>query len=95
MFLLCFEGCGSVAAGEVRSRGEAMSSILLAVIGGGVGAGLGGLLGLGFDRVRRTPSQASLILGVAFAIGGAQVAGLREPKPATLEAQLDAASPAF
>jgi hypothetical protein len=72
-----------------------MNTILLAAIGGGVGAGLGGLLGLAFDRVQGKRSQASLVLAIALAMGGGQVALWTRPKPATLEAQLDAAGPAF
>ncbi len=72
-----------------------MNPILLGALGGAAGAGLGGLLGLGFDRATGRGSQAPLILAVALAVGGAQLGALSGPKAPTVEADLEAAGPVY
>jgi hypothetical protein len=67
-----------------------MNSILLAALCGGLGGGVGALLGAGFDRLRKKPSRAAVILGGALAILAARLGPALISPPPTIEAQLEA-----
>ncbi|HEY0436428.1 MAG TPA: hypothetical protein VGC92_07305 [Phenylobacterium sp.] len=71
-------------------------AILLALVGAGIGGGLGGLLGMVFNMLRGKPSPVGGVLAVVLGLIGAGVATVTLPsRPAAMEAQLDAAGPAF
>lgn len=74
-----------------------MNLIVTVVIAAGIGAGIGGLLGRAFDHLRGKPSHAAGLLGIALSLVGAMAAVRFTPPsvPPSIEADLDAAGPAF
>lgn len=69
--------------------------ILLAAVGAGIGGGLGGLIGMFVNMVRGKPSRIGAGLALALAFLGARLATFTLPPPRPVEAQLDAAGPAY
>jgi len=74
-----------------------VSVLVTVVITAGIGAGVGGLLGRIFDGMRGKPSHAAGILGILLALAGAFAAVRLTPPtvPPSVEADLDAAGPAY
>ena len=71
-------------------------AILLAAVGGGIGTGLGGLVGMLINMRRAEPSRVGGVLAGVLGLVGGVVATLNLPtQPPSVEAQLEAAGPAF